>query len=123
METAAPRYAATLVLCRDHGLRKSVYETLAALGAIAAPTATQHAPHSLLAPAKPPASDTHQQPLDHRLHQAILAAKPQCEQAAWDEAYAAGAQLGLDAAIDLGLTAAAAAAETGDQTRDPAPHR
>ena len=123
LDIAAIRYAATLALCRNHGLRKPVYETLAGLGAIAAAKGDATRAAQLAGACEATRFGHPLTPLDHRIHQAILAAKPQCAEAAWDEAYAAGAQLGLDAAIELGLKAASAFSETADQTGDPEPQR
>ena len=111
LATAATRYATTLTLCRTHGLRGPVYETLAALGAIAAVNGDPTRAAQLAGASEATRFGHPLTPLDHRLNEAILAAKPQCERSAWEGAYAAGAQLGLDAAIDLGLDAASAIAE------------
>lgn len=109
--TAATHFATTLVLCRAHGVRRPVYETLAGLGAVAAARGDVQRAAQLAGACDATRFGQPLTALDHRMRDTILAAKRRSDDPVWSAAYAAGSQLGIEAAIDLGLTTAAALAE------------
>ena len=101
-DSARQRFAETLALCRAGGLRRLVFEPLAALAVIAAETDDLEGAAELAGAA----AATRLEPLnaiDDRLEARLQAAK---QAPGWDAAFTAGTRLSFPDAIELGLAAA-----------------